>query len=183
MAVPCCALAELRSLSKGRWEVGDACELAITPDREADGPDENRATGSTDLHRDKTTYAGTIRFLGEAAIGSGGDEQARAMWVGVELSAPAGRNDGSVPTPANMLCLSGSLWLSLALSGSLEPAPPLPPFSLPLRPSDPPRELFIFASRAILGNALAAALAAELALPPELLLALGERLPSKKTTE
>jgi hypothetical protein len=118
MAGPFCALAELRSLSKGRWEVGDACELAITPDREADG-DENRTTGSTDLHRDKTTYAGTIRFLGEAAIGSGGDEQARAMWVGVELSAPAGRNDGSVPTPANMLCLSGSLWLSLALSGSL----------------------------------------------------------------
>ncbi len=85
------ALTEIRLLSKGRWEIGDACEVVITADREADSD----AGAATSVDQDKTRYAGTIRFLGEAALASC-DEVGSSMWVGVELSAPVGRNDGSV---------------------------------------------------------------------------------------
>lgn len=85
-------LTEIRLLSKGRWEIGDACEIVITTDREADS---DAGAASSEIDRDKMRCAGTIRFLGEATLASC-DELGSSMWVGVELSAPVGRNDGSV---------------------------------------------------------------------------------------
>ena len=63
------ALSALRELSKGRWAVGDACEISL----------------------DDGAASGTVQFVGDADIGEAG-----GTWVGVELAGPAGRNDGSV---------------------------------------------------------------------------------------
>jgi hypothetical protein len=108
------ALSELRLLSKGPWQVGDSCQIEMAAEATASpspedatghGPDKDSAAdhvkdGSSSKGR--ACYTGTIRFLGEAAICGGNDlDQAAAAaaastWVGVELTAPVGRNDGSV---------------------------------------------------------------------------------------
>ena len=107
------ALSELRLLSKGPWQVGDSCQIEMAAEATASpspedatghGPDKDSAAdhvkdgGSS---KGRACYTGTIRFLGEAAICGGNDlDQAAAAalstWVGVELTAPVGRNDGSV---------------------------------------------------------------------------------------
>lgn len=86
------ALAELRLMSKGRWKIGDTCEIVVATDRDAHS---DTASASSEIELDKACYSGTIRFLGEATIGNGDDTES-SQWVGVELSAPVGRNDGSV---------------------------------------------------------------------------------------
>ena len=104
------ALSELRLLSKGPWQVGDSCQIEMAAETTASpspedatghGPDKDSAADGGSGSKGRACYTGTIRFLGEAAICGGNDlDQAAAAalstWVGVELTAPVGRNDGSV---------------------------------------------------------------------------------------